>query len=321
MRVGFNESDEWMKLKGTEGPEGFYNEIVVQLKQQDILCAITGGLACVQFGVAHYTEDCDLICAPNDANRLLTFLQQKTYAGATCVYRGLSAPLDERWLAGGYTAHFHWPSTIADKAFLDVFGIPPRLSSAWQIQMQGIFAGPHTVAEMKRTKRRRDWDQATALGLKMIEAGDQRGWLHLFDATTLQALLAEDQPGPQELSQRPALRLALEKSPLLSRAIQTEIDFWSHLDRIRLKVYEAAAKKYARAIRKEVKSYAGDLASQHQFLVNCAAALLPQFPLNDYGWPRIVKEAMEATSIGLDPKLLEYLPDVSIHFNNPGKPS
>ena len=108
--------------------------------------------------------------------------------------------------------------------------------------MQGIFAGPDTVAEMKRTKRRRDWDQATGLGLKMIEAGDQRGWLHIFDGPTLEALLTQSKPGPQELTQRPVLRMVLDRNPLLARAIQTEIDFWSHLDRIRLRVYEAASK-------------------------------------------------------------------------------
>ena len=117
-----------MKFKQAAGPEGLYTEIVDQLKQQGVVCAITGGLACVQFGIAHYTEDCDMICAPSDAAKLLNLLRQKTYENAFCVYRGLTAPLDERWLAGGYTAHFHWPGKSVDKPFLDVFGVPPRLT-------------------------------------------------------------------------------------------------------------------------------------------------------------------------------------------------
>ncbi len=307
---------EQMKPEPVAGPEGLYTEIVDQLKEQGVLCAITGGLACVQFGVAHYTEDCDLICAPNDAAQLLNLLRQKTYENAPCLYRGLTAPLDERWLAGGYTAHFYWLGKSVDQPFLDVFGLPPRLSSAWQDQRQGIFAGPNTVAEMKRTKRRRDWDQATALGLKMIQAGDQRGWLHIFDAPTLQALMARSRPGPEQLTQRPVLRMALDQNPLLARAVQTEVDFWSHLDRIRLRVYEQASKPYARAIRRDLKSKPTDLMTQHQILLDNAEKLLPRLPINDYGWKRMAREARDATAVGLDPQLLEYLPDVAAHFPN-----
>ncbi len=108
---------EQMKPEPVAGPEGLYTEIVDQLKEQGVLCAITGGLACVQFGVAHYTEDCDLICAPNDAAQLLNLLRQKTYENAPCLYRGLTAPLDERWLAGGYTAHFYWLGKSVDQPF------------------------------------------------------------------------------------------------------------------------------------------------------------------------------------------------------------
>jgi hypothetical protein len=35
--------------------------------------------------------------------------------------------------------------------------------------------------EMKRTNREKDWPFATALGVKLLEAGDPRGWLHLFN--------------------------------------------------------------------------------------------------------------------------------------------
>ena len=305
-----------MKFECPTGPEGLYHNLVVELKQQGVLCAITGGLACVQYGVTHFTEDCDLICEPDNAAKLFSLLLHTKYEGASCAYRGLTAPLDKRWLIGGYTAHFHWPCKKVDKPFLDVFGVPPRLSSAWQEQMEAHFAGPHTVAEMKRTKRRKDWDQATALGLKMLKAGDSRGWFHIFDATVMQAMIAQFRPSTNELSTRPILRLALENNPLLVRGIQTEIDFWSHLDRIRLKVYEDASKLYARTIHKNLKSCAVDLTQQHIILVKWAEDLLPQSPIQDYGWTKIIKEAKDVTAIGLDPQLLDYLPDVSIHFAN-----
>ena len=55
--------------------------------------------------------------------------------------------------------------------FLDVFGVPPRITGSWQKRVRGLFADRQTVAEMKRTRRRKDWDQAAALGLQMIKAG------------------------------------------------------------------------------------------------------------------------------------------------------
>lgn len=67
---------------------------------------------------------------------------------------------------------------VSEKPALDVFGVPPRVSTSWQKETVGRFAGMHTVGEMKRTSRREDWDQATAIGVKMLEEDDQRGWLH-----------------------------------------------------------------------------------------------------------------------------------------------
>jgi hypothetical protein len=38
---------------------------------------------------------------------------------------------------------------------------------------------------MKRTNRDKDWPFVTALGARMIEMGDERGWLHIYDETLL----------------------------------------------------------------------------------------------------------------------------------------
>ena len=300
-----------MKINTPKTPEELYSSIIAQVKGQGVVVAITGGLACVQFGVAHYTEDCDLICRPADAQRLFDLLCKTGFKGTACQYRSLSAPLDERWLSGGYTAHFLWPRTGDEKPFLDVFGVPPRVSAPWQNQMRGAFASPHTVAEMKRTKRRRDWDQATALGLQMIEQGDTRGWLHIFNPEVIENLIKQVKPTENEIAQRPVLRLAAEGSPVLTRAIQTEVDFWSHLDRIRLSIYQTASKPYARTVHRVLKASNLDLAAHHRVLVQHAENLLPISPLQEYGWERLVSEARDATAVGLDPKMLDVLPTVS----------
>lgn len=305
-----------MRLAKPPSLDAFYAAISTRLRSEGVPCAITGGLACVQFGVADHTEDCDLICSAAHAETLLKVLRASSYGTTPCQYRKSSPPLDARWLAGGYTAHFHWPTVDSEKPFLDVFGAPPRVSSAWEKETVGLFAGMHTVAEMKRTNRRKDWDHATALGLEMLKQGDHRGWLHIFDATALRALIKLHSPRKAQLRQRPVLRLAQKGSPLLDRAIQTEVEFWTHLNELRLRIYQDRHEPYGRALLKAAKARQNDLMAQHRLRVQYAEKLLPERPLQDYGVDRLIEAAKEATAIGLDPLILQYLPQTTPHFAN-----
>ena len=62
-----------MPLSYTE-LEQFYQGFVSRARQQGIVCAITSGMACVAFGVSQSTKDCDLLCTPDSAGRLLNLL-------------------------------------------------------------------------------------------------------------------------------------------------------------------------------------------------------------------------------------------------------
>jgi len=296
--------------------DDFYTGIVQDMKAQGIPCAITGGLACVEFGIVQHTEDCDLICAPEFAPQFFDFLCRKQWGGASCQYRGnLSPPLDTRWLKGGYTCHFLWPSDAEEQPFLDVFGVPPRVSTPWIADIQGFLAGRHTVAEMKRTNRRKDWDQATALGIQLLERGDKRGWLHIFDADALRDLLASISPGADAMSQRPVLQLAMENSPLLDRAVQTEIDFWTQLNRARLMIYADSIRPYAMAVRQDKRMAGVDLRNQHAIRLEYACELLPKNPIRDFGVDRLISQAIAAVAVGIDAALLKYLPDAKVNFS------
>jgi len=155
--------------------EQFYEGLVNRARGRGIPCAITSGMACVAFGVSEATKDCDLLCAPDSAGDFLDLLGQTSLGGHLPGYRGhLTAPLDARWFRGGWTSHFEW-APAGSRAYLDVFGIAPRGSSPWVTDIQGFYASLHTVAEMKRTNRDKDWPFVTALGTRMIQAGDERG--------------------------------------------------------------------------------------------------------------------------------------------------
>ena len=152
----------------------FYEELVRQLRAHGVVCGITSGMACVHYGIAETTQDCDLLCVPTSFETMLEVLGRTVAGESPCGYRGnISPPLDARWHRGGWTSHFTWASGQT-AVTLDVFGWALRSSTRWEEELSGLYAGQHVVAEMKRTNRDKDWAFITALGVKMLRAGDAR---------------------------------------------------------------------------------------------------------------------------------------------------
>lgn len=293
--------------------EQFYEGLVTRARNQGITCAITSGMACVAFGVAQATKDCDLLCAPEGAGRFLDLLCETKFEGVLPRYRGhLSPPLDARWLRGGWTSHFVWKTGDAE-AYLDVFGLAPRASSPWEAELHGLYADPHTVAEMKRTDRGKDWPFVTAIGAQLLAARDPRGWLHIYDEDLLRTFQAEaDIPG--ELLRRPVLRLAANNDPRLRAALHAEIQYWHELDRARLRIYERAIRPYLTAVRRARVPADEALRVHHQVRLQCAEQYLPLNPLRDYGVERMLADAREALTRLVHPDALAWLPEVREHF-------
>jgi hypothetical protein len=59
--------------------------------------------------------------------------------------------------------------------------------------------------------------------------------------------------------------------------------------------------------------------AQHEQRVKFAKQYLPEHPLEDYGIDRMVDEARQATALGLDPIVLQHLPQVKSHFQFPNR--
>ena len=293
--------------------EQFYEALVSRARSRGIACAITSGMACVSFGVSEATKDCDLLCAPDSANKLLNLLCEASLGGHLPSYRGnLTAPLDARWFRGGWTSHFAWPPAESG-AYLDVFGVAPRSSSPWEAEIQGFYASPHTVAEMKRTNRDKDWPFVTALGARMIESGDERGWLHIYDEKLLRSFAETKRPAGL-LKSRPVLELAAENDPKLRAALRAEVEYWHELDRIRMNIYEKAVRRYMVEVRKSRLSPSAALLAQHELRIRCAERYLPMNPLRDYGIARMIAEAREAVAQIINPAAMAWLPNVREHF-------
>jgi len=241
-------------------------------------------------------------------------LGEATLGGHLPHYRGnLSAPLDPRWFRGGWTSHFVWAPEDAG-AYLDIFGVAPRSSSPWETEIRGIYASPHTVAEMKRTNRDKDWPYVTALGARMIQMGDERGWLHIYDENLLRAFGKAAKQATDFFKRRPVLELAANNDPNLRPALRAEIEYWHELDRVRLSIYEKAARRYMVEVRKSRLPPSAGLADQHDLRVRCAEKNLPVSPMHDYGVTRMIAEARATLAQIVNPAAMAWLPDVREHF-------
>lgn len=293
----------------------FYEDLVRGLRDRGVLCGITSGLACVHFQVAESTKDCDLLCHDSDFGTLLQILGDTVLDGHPCSYRGhLTPPLDALWHRGGWTSHFQW-GTGPEAVTLDVFGRALRGSSRWEHELLGIYVSPHVVSEMKRTNRDKDWPFITSLGELLLESGDPRGWLHLYDVDALRLSLRSQQPPPEVIERRPLLQLALRNDALLEAALVAERQLWSQLDRIRIEVYRRALKPYNLAVIRAGISTEASLADQHQARLACARTSLRAAPLLDYGIERLVAEARAATERNVRPEAMAWLPDLRANFN------
>lgn len=58
--------------------ERFCEGLVSRARSQGITYAITSGMACVAFGVAQATKDCDLLCTPEAAAQFFTLLCERS---------------------------------------------------------------------------------------------------------------------------------------------------------------------------------------------------------------------------------------------------
>lgn len=292
----------------------FYEALVQRAREAGVTCAITSGMACVAHGVAQTTKDCDLLCAADAAERLLKVLTDTRFGNVLPQYRGhITPPLDARWLAGGWTSHFVWKCADWD-AYLDVFGVPPRATSDWTEEIEGFYSSPHVVAEMKRTNREKDWPFATALGVKMLEAGDERGWLHIFDDEVLISIKRRLDCPEGIAAHRPALKLLSTGDPRLKASLFGERVFWEQLDRVRIRVYERAVRPYMLGVKKDPRSHDADLLVQHYSRVQCAERLLATDPLKEYGLDRLIADAREQAAQLVLPSALQWLPDAREYF-------
>ena len=292
----------------------FYESIVQEVQDRGGICAITSGMACVKYGVAQSTKDCDVLCNEAGVELMRAVIEVATLRGASASYRGhITPPLDYRWLAGGWTSHFIWES-LPVVPQLDVFSVAPRASSDWTTAVHGLFIDMQIVAEMKRTDRAKDWPFCDSLGVKLIDSGELTGWLHIFEATTLEEL-AVGVPLPEELlDRRPSLRFIGKDHFDLRKALMVEQTFWQELDRVRIRIHQDHIRRYMHAVKNDPRVKNSPSEIQHRLRIEHALEWLPQCPILDFGIVNLIDEAKMATTRLHSKEWTKILPDATKHF-------
>ncbi len=192
------------------------------------------------------------------------------------------APLDLRWMSGGWSAHFEFENEGL-RVRTDFFTRPPRipdveLARMW-VEQEGRdtpFTDARILAEMKKTDRLRDYPFIGELARRMSDPRDRL--LYARSADDLIELASKHPDLVAESSaQRPLLARIGEGRRALSEAIQLEMLDLMEANERRLAQYRTASSAWADGWTQLSRELARlPLVEAHALMVSRAAGVLPE---------------------------------------------
>jgi len=239
-----------------------------------VMCS---GQAVVMHRLAMASKDGDWILRedPDDLEFILRVLGEH---GAS--YR-FGAPLDTRWMVGGWSAHFEFQCE-GYRVRTDFFTRPPRLQPAdlkrvWQ-QAEGLelpFTGIRELALMKMTMREKDYPIIGELARRLESIDDQ--FLFSRSARDLIELHAHHPIHHRILEARPLLAIIPQGEDELAAALDHERRQLIKADEARLARYKAASQGWETEWPSLAKEIVGlSLPDAHRRIVAAAEIHLPQ---------------------------------------------
>ncbi len=251
-----------------------YFELTEEFNAGGPIALLASGQAVVYYRLAIMSKDGDWVLreTPEACGRVLEVLARR---GAR--YRP-SAPLDVRWLAGGWSSHFEFADPGGRRARCDFVSRPPRLSAE---EIEALFTpadgglrviGVEPLIRVKQTQRAKDY---AVIGELARLLPPERELELTTDPDRVLALTPEfGRP-----SERPCVRAALAGAgrDAVVIALAREADRLQQADRGRLLRYERASADYLRAARGS-RLAALDLPTAHARLCELAVELLPRTP-------------------------------------------
>ena len=260
------------------GVPNIYLELTEQFNAGRLRAIISSGQAVVLHRLAIMSKDGDWILREENET-MAHVLDVLTNRGAH--YR-FGAPLDVRWLSGGWSAHFEF-RTDELRVRTDFVTRPPRLdpesiAHLWELDPKKPVLGLAALAEIKKTNREKDYAVIGELARLMESPREQ-----MLFSRSARDLLQLTQNNPElanELAaRRPLLRVTAAGLARLEEALDAERRDLIHANERRLTRYREAAQAWGAAwpsVEKEISRLA--LKSAHEIVVAHALELLPVAP-------------------------------------------
>lgn len=254
-----------------------YFDLTAEFNAKGPIAALASGQAVVFYRISMMSKDGDWVLRETEAacQKVLAVL-----AGHGARYRP-GAPLDLRWLAGGWSSHFEFFDEKSRRIRCDFFTRPPRIGSQ---ELEALFAGATTersllvvgvepLIRMKRTQRAKDYPVIGELARLLPP---EREIDFTTDPDRILALAAD----PRSPSTRPsvqAVRAGASRAEVVA-TLAGEIDGWQQEDAARMARYERAAERYLEEFR-EAGLGKLRLAEAHRRACDLAELFLPPNPL------------------------------------------
>jgi hypothetical protein len=247
-----------------------YFDLTRTFNERGPTAALASGQAVVYYRVAIMSKDGDWVIreTAEACARVLDVLAEREAS-----YRP-GAPLDSRWLAGGWSSHFEFVDDKRRRVRCDFFSRPPRIPPEATDRLFASASGPMLVVDleslirMKRTQRAKDY---AVIGELAARLPPEQEILLTTDPDRLMVLA----PGFGEGVSRAAVQAALAADrDALVVALAREQDRQQRADRARLEAYAAAAEPYLEAFTR-LPAEERRLPDAHPRVVALAARALP----------------------------------------------
>lgn len=257
-----------------------YLELTKELNRDRLRALLSSGQAVVVHRLAIMSKDGDWILR-EDSEALNHVLEVLSLHGAR--YR-FGAPLDLRWLAGGWSSHFELRRE-ALRLRTDFVTRPPRITADQLARMWAEaeatgneVVAPEPLAAMKLTNREKDYAVVGELARLMT---DPRAQLLYSRSSRDLIKLAQEHPVAlaEALRERPVLAKIATGRESLEEALDRERRTLIHANEMRLTRYMAAAEAWAK-LWPEVQRRIGGLPlmEAHRLVVASAEGGLPFEP-------------------------------------------
>jgi hypothetical protein len=253
-----------------------YFELTEAFNAKQPVVALASGQAVVYYRIAIMSKDGDWVIRETP-QACATVFQELDRRGAH--YRP-GAPLDVRWLSGGWSSHFEFPDDRQRRVRCDFLSRPPRVSRSAVNRILTPARGSSgmivvdlaALIAMKHTQRAKDY--AVIGELASLLPPEQE--IELTTNPDRIIALAETMG---RSSQRPVARLAAAGADrhAVVLALAEEIDGLQQADRRRMAIYESAGRPYI----EECRAAGIDLLplrEAHDRMVEIAERLLPLAP-------------------------------------------